>query len=63
MAVYNAGPFLFNRTLGYQQGDVLVTEKVAKEIVSLPMYAQLTGDQQARVVDGVSQFISAPAVC
>jgi dTDP-4-amino-4,6-dideoxygalactose transaminase len=36
--------------LGYQEGDLPVTERVAKEIVSLPMFPQLTAEQQERVV-------------
>jgi dTDP-4-amino-4,6-dideoxygalactose transaminase len=40
----------------YQQGDFPVTERVAAEIVSLPMFPQLTSDQQARVAAEVSSF-------
>ena len=36
--------------LNYRQGDFPVTEKVAVEIVSLPMYPTLQPEQQARVV-------------
>jgi dTDP-4-amino-4,6-dideoxygalactose transaminase len=36
--------------LNYRQGDFPVTEKVAAEIVSLPMYPTLQPEQQARVV-------------
>lgn len=36
--------------LGYQEGDLPVTERVAKEIVSLPMFPGLTAEQQGRVV-------------
>jgi len=35
--------------LGYKTGDFPVTEKVAGEIVSLPMFPQLTAEQQATV--------------
>lgn len=38
------------KDLGYQEGDLPVTERVAKEIVSLPMFPGLTGEQQERVV-------------
>jgi len=37
-------------TLGYGQGDFPVTEKIASEILSLPMYPQLTRGQQEAVV-------------
>jgi dTDP-4-amino-4,6-dideoxygalactose transaminase len=36
-------------TLGYKAGDFPVTEKVASEIVSLPMFPQLKAEQQATV--------------
>lgn len=38
------------KDLGYREGDLPVTERVAKEIVSLPMFPQLTAEQQDRVV-------------
>jgi dTDP-4-amino-4,6-dideoxygalactose transaminase len=46
------------RGLGYGPGDFPVTERVAAEIVSLPMFPQLTGDQQARVVACAMNFLS-----
>jgi dTDP-4-amino-4,6-dideoxygalactose transaminase len=36
--------------LGYRAGDFPVTERVAPEIVSLPMFPGLTAEQQAQVV-------------
>jgi dTDP-4-amino-4,6-dideoxygalactose transaminase len=36
--------------LGHRVGDFPVTEAVAGEIISLPMYPQLHGEQQSRVV-------------
>jgi dTDP-4-amino-4,6-dideoxygalactose transaminase len=51
--------------LGYKAGDFPVCEKIAAEIVSLPMYPQLTAEQQARVVEEIlafnSQFTRKPA--
>jgi dTDP-4-amino-4,6-dideoxygalactose transaminase len=44
------------RGLGYSRGDFPVTERVASEIASLPMYPQLTAPQQAHVVKQVVQF-------
>jgi dTDP-4-amino-4,6-dideoxygalactose transaminase len=35
--------------LNYRQGDFPVSEKVASEIVSLPMFPTLQAEQQARV--------------
>jgi dTDP-4-amino-4,6-dideoxygalactose transaminase len=43
---------------GYRQGDFPITEKVASEILSLPIYPQLTQEQQRRVVHEVSAFLS-----
>jgi dTDP-4-amino-4,6-dideoxygalactose transaminase len=45
-------------SLQYRLGDFPVTEKAAAEIVSLPMFPQLTGEQQARVVDEILSFTS-----
>jgi dTDP-4-amino-4,6-dideoxygalactose transaminase len=44
--------------LGYKAGDFPVCEKIAAEIVSLPMFPHLTGKQQAQVVDEISNFAS-----
>jgi dTDP-4-amino-4,6-dideoxygalactose transaminase len=45
-------------TMGYHKGDFPVTEQTAAEIVSLPMFPQLTSAQQARVVEEVLRFAS-----
>jgi dTDP-4-amino-4,6-dideoxygalactose transaminase len=42
--------------LGYKAGDFPVCEKIAAEIVSLPMYPQLTAVQQERVVREIVAF-------
>lgn len=44
------------KLLNYRVGDFPVTEKVAAEIVSLPVYPQLSPEQQASVVDGILSF-------
>ena len=44
--------------LGYKKGDFPVTDKVAPEIVSLPMFPNLTAEQQKYVVDAVVEFTS-----
>jgi dTDP-4-amino-4,6-dideoxygalactose transaminase len=44
--------------LGYHTGDFPVTERVAREIVSLPMFPQLTAAQQAEVVARVSELVA-----
>jgi len=43
---------------GYKQGDFPVTEKVAAEILSLPMYPQLEAEQQQRVVQKAAEFVA-----
>jgi dTDP-4-amino-4,6-dideoxygalactose transaminase len=45
--------------LGYKNGDFPVTERVALEIVSLPMYPQLKRAQQDEVVGAVKEFCAA----
>jgi dTDP-4-amino-4,6-dideoxygalactose transaminase len=47
--------------LGHQKGDFPVTERVAAEIVSLPMFPQLTHDQQKEVAGKVLEFVTAKA--
>lgn len=43
---------------GYSTGDFPVTERIAAQILSLPMYPQLTHAQQDRVVEQISRFNS-----
>jgi dTDP-4-amino-4,6-dideoxygalactose transaminase len=43
-------------SLGYKRGDFPVTERAAAEIISLPMFPQLTAAQQARVTEEVCAF-------
>ena len=43
--------------LGYRKGDLPVTEKVAGEVLSLPMYAELTDSQIDRVVTTATEFL------
>lgn len=44
--------------LGYRAGDFPITEKVAPEIVSLPMFPQLSAEQQNRVVSELMSVVS-----
>jgi dTDP-4-amino-4,6-dideoxygalactose transaminase len=46
------------KSLGYKDGDFPVSEAVAAEIVSLPMFPNLRADQQERVVSEVMKFIT-----
>ena len=44
------------KTLGYKQGDYPVTEQVVTEIISLPMFAELTDEEIGTVSDAVKEF-------
>lgn len=50
------------KAMGYAQGDFPVTERVAAEIVSLPMFPQLNAAQQSRVVAETMNIVSAAAI-
>jgi dTDP-4-amino-4,6-dideoxygalactose transaminase len=47
------------RDLGYRQGDFPVTERCARRILSLPMYAELTPEIVNRVAETASEFVAA----
>ena len=42
---------------GFKQGDFPITEKVASEILSLPMYPELTTEQIEYVTSKINQFL------
>jgi dTDP-4-amino-4,6-dideoxygalactose transaminase len=44
------------RELGHQKGDFPVSERAAEEVLSLPIYAELTDDQLSYVVDSIRAF-------
>ena len=43
--------------LGYRKGDLPVTERLSDEVVSLPMYAELTDAQIETVASAVKEFL------
>jgi dTDP-4-amino-4,6-dideoxygalactose transaminase len=45
--------------LGYRTGDFPVTERVSREIVSLPMFPQLTESQQDLVAEKIAEYVHA----
>lgn len=44
------------KNLGYHQGDFPETEQAARDILSLPMYPELSHAQMARVVESIHDF-------
>jgi dTDP-4-amino-4,6-dideoxygalactose transaminase len=44
--------------MNYRAGDFPASERAAAEIVSLPMFPTLTGEQQARVVKETVSYVS-----
>jgi dTDP-4-amino-4,6-dideoxygalactose transaminase len=49
--------------LGYKEGDFAVSERLTKEIVSLPMFPTLTDAQQSRVCQAVRQILADRVCC
>jgi dTDP-4-amino-4,6-dideoxygalactose transaminase len=49
-----------SRRFGYREGDLPHTERAAKEVLSLPMYAELSEAQLDRVVRAVREAQAAP---
>jgi dTDP-4-amino-4,6-dideoxygalactose transaminase len=44
--------------LGYKEGDFPISERLAREIMSLPMYPSLTDTQQSRVCEKVGEILT-----
>jgi dTDP-4-amino-4,6-dideoxygalactose transaminase len=42
--------------LGYKRGDFPVAERAAQTVLSLPMYPELTGEQQNQVVSAIESY-------
>jgi dTDP-4-amino-4,6-dideoxygalactose transaminase len=45
-------------SLGYKPGDFPATEKAVGEILSLPMYPELTADMIEKVADAIGNFFN-----
>ncbi|MBN2216384.1 MAG: DegT/DnrJ/EryC1/StrS family aminotransferase [Pirellulales bacterium] len=44
------------RYLGYQKGDLPETDRATEEVLALPIFPELTADQQRTVVDAIARF-------
>ena len=44
--------------LGYREGDLPESEPAAREVLALPMFPELTADEQQWVIDSVAEFYS-----
>lgn len=42
--------------LGYKDGDLPISEKACKEVMSLPVFGELTREEQKEVIDAVKAF-------
>ncbi len=48
--------------LGWQKGDLPETERAAEETLALPIFPELTADEQRTVVGRIAEFLRAPQV-
>ena len=46
------------RFLGYNKGDLPVSEKKAMEVVSIPIYPELTEEEQGYVISTIREFVT-----
>jgi dTDP-4-amino-4,6-dideoxygalactose transaminase len=44
--------------LGYAEGSLPVSEGAGREVLSLPMYPELTDEQVRTVVDTIGEFLN-----
>ncbi|OPZ81350.1 MAG: UDP-4-amino-4-deoxy-L-arabinose--oxoglutarate aminotransferase [bacterium ADurb.Bin429] len=53
----HAQPF-FQRAYGYAPGDLPVSYRLFRQTLSLPLFAQMTGEDQERVVEALAEVIA-----
>ena len=44
------------KNLGYKKGDLPITEKFARTVLSIPMYNGMTEEEQDYVIDSINSF-------
>lgn len=49
------------RGLGHREGDFPVSEEATRSVLALPMFPEITADQQRRVIDACAAFAGQPA--
>lgn len=45
------------RQFGYQEGDLPITEDLSQRLLRLPMYHEITAEEQSRVVTAIASFL------
>jgi dTDP-4-amino-4,6-dideoxygalactose transaminase len=46
------------KPLGYKEGDFPEAERASREVLALPMFPELSEDQQQTVVKAIAEFLS-----
>jgi dTDP-4-amino-4,6-dideoxygalactose transaminase len=46
----------YRKKFGFKGGELPITEKVSKEVLSLPIYPTMTNDDISYIIKSVSEF-------